>query len=193
LIFIIRLLPVFLCAILPLMAFAEEPTYIGIEQCRICHMPHYNSWDTTKMSKAYELLKPGARKEAKIKAGLDPEHDYSKEEQCLPCHVTGYKKPGGFVSMEETPDFIGVQCEMCHGPGSIYAQMMLKKKGTYTRADYMEKGGLTMPSEENNVCVKKCHNPKSPFVYSLDFKFEDRKAIGTHRHDLRYIDLPFDL
>lgn len=145
------------------------------------------------MSKSFELLKPGVRKEAKIKAGLDPEHDYSKEASCLPCHVTGYGKPGGFVSIEETPELAGVQCEMCHGPGSIYARMMLKKKGTYKRADYIEKGGLTLPSEKNNVCVSKCHNPKSPFVYSLDFDFENRKAIGTHRHDLRYIDLPFDL
>jgi len=179
--------------ILPVVTFAEEAVYIGVEECRICHLPHYNSWDGTKMSRAYELLKPGVRKEAKTKAGLDPEHDYSKEDSCLPCHVTGYKKPGGFSSIEETPGFTGVQCEMCHGPGSIYARMMLKKRGTYKRADYIEKGGLTMPSAENNVCVKKCHNPKSPFVHSLEFNFEDRKSIGTHRHDLRYIDLPFDL
>jgi len=177
----------------PLAAIAEEATYIGIEECKLCHLPHFNSWDKTRMSKAFELLKPGVRKEAKVKAGLKPDQDYTKDPFCLQCHVTGYGKTGGFTSLEETPELINVQCEMCHGPGSIYAQMMLKKKGTYVRADYVEKGGLTMPSAENNVCVEKCHNPKSPFVYSLNFKFEDRKAMGTHRHDIRYIDLPFDL
>ena len=96
----VRLLPIFLLAILPPAVFAVEATYIGVEQCKICHLPHYSSWDETRMSKAFELLKPGVRKEAKIKAGLDPEHDYRKEDSCLPCHVTGYGKPGGFVSME---------------------------------------------------------------------------------------------
>ena len=174
-------------------AGAEEAAYVGVGQCRICHLPHYNSWDETRMSKAFELLKPGVRGEAKEKAGLDPQGDYTRVGGCLECHVTGYGRTGGFVSLEETPELAGIQCEMCHGPGSIYSRMMLKKRGTFTPADYREKGGLVMPSRENNICVKKCHNEKSPFVYSLDFNFEDRKAMGTHRHDLRYIDLPFDL
>jgi hypothetical protein len=145
------------------------------------------------MSKAFDLLKPGVRAEVKKKADMDPKGDYRKDPFCLSCHVTGYGKTGGFENLEETPGLTGVQCEMCHGPGSIYSEMMFKKRGTYKITDYMEKGGLVMPSKDNNICVKKCHNESSPFVYSLDFNFEDRKAIGTHRHDLRYIDLPFDL
>lgn len=173
---------------------AEVPTYVGVGQCMMCHLPHYNSWKETRMSKAFELLKPGVRSEAKKKAGLDPGTDYTTEPFCLECHVTGYGKTGGFINMVKTPDMVGVQCEMCHGPGSIYMKMMLKKKGTYTIVDYMKTGGLTMPSQENNVCTKKCHNEQSPFHDSnVRFDFEDRKAIGTHRHDLRYIYLPFDL
>ena len=182
-----------LLLMLPAGLLAEEATYVGVEQCRMCHLPHYDSWGETKMSKAFELLKPGARANAKVKAGIDPDTDFTKEAFCLECHVTGFGKPGGFVDLETTPDLAGVQCEMCHGPGSIYSKMMVKKKGTYTLADYKQKGGLTMPSEKNNICAEKCHNKNSPFVYTLKFNFEDRKAIGTHRHDLRYIYLPFDL
>ena len=182
-----------LLLMLPAGLLAEEATYVGVEQCRMCHLPHYDSWDETKMSKAFELLKPGARAKAKVKAGIDPDTDFTKEAFCLECHVTGFGKQGGFVDVETTPDLIGVQCEMCHGPGSIYSKMMVKKKGTYTLADYKEKGGLAMPSEKNNICAEKCHNKNSPFIYTLKFNFDDRKAIGTHRHDLRYIYLPFDL
>lgn len=182
-----------LLLLLPAGLLADEATYVGVEQCMMCHLPHYDSWDETRMSKAFELLKPGVRAKAKVKAGIDPDMDYRNEAFCLGCHVTGFGMPGGFVDIDTTPDLAGVQCEMCHGPGSIYSKMMVKKKGTYTLADYKKKGGLTMPSEKNNICAEKCHSEDSPFVYTLKFNFEDRKAIGTHRHDLRYIYLPFDL
>lgn len=171
----------------------EQPEYIGVENCMLCHMPHFESWSETRMSKSYELLKPGARVEAKMKAGLNPNEDYSKNGACLGCHVTGWEKPGGFTSLEETPDMVGVQCEMCHGPGSVYTEMMMKKQGTYILEDYQTKGGLTMPSPENNVCAQQCHNTSSPFSKSgFEFDFENRKASGTHRHDLEYIYMPFD-
>lgn len=182
-----------LLLMLPTGLLAEEATYVGVEECMMCHLPHYKSWGETRMSKAFELLKPGVRAKAKLKAGIDPDTDFTNELFCLGCHVTGLGKEGGFVDFETTPELAGVQCEMCHGPGSIYSKMMVKKKGTYTLDDYKKKGGLTLPSAENNVCVEKCHNKNSPFVNDLNFNFEDRKAMGTHRHDLRYIYLPFDL
>ena len=172
---------------------AIEAEYIGVENCRLCHQPHFDSWSETKMAKSYDLLKPGQRVEAKVKAGLDPDKDYTKDTDCLRCHVTGLGKPGGFVSPEETPDMLGVQCEMCHGPGSLYTEMMMKKQGTYTLEDYRTLGGLNIPSPENNVCTQQCHNPASPFARTgYVFDFEDRKASGTHRHDLNYIYMPFD-
>jgi len=171
----------------------QTPTYIGIENCKVCHMPHFESWQTTRMSRAFELLKPGVRAKAKHDVGLDPNRDYSKSAECLHCHTTGYGKPGGFISIEETPEMVDVQCEMCHGPGSLYAEMMLKKRGTYTRDDFIKKGGMTMPSPDTNVCTQQCHNQSSPFIASgFKFNFEDRKASGTHRHDIKYIDMPFN-
>ncbi|MDJ0807219.1 MAG: cytochrome c family protein [Gammaproteobacteria bacterium] len=171
-----------------------QAEYIGIENCMLCHMPHFESWSETKMSNSFELLKPGVRAEAKQQANLDPNKDFTTDPTCLRCHVTGLGKPGGFKSLDETPDMLGVQCEMCHGPGSIYTEMMMKKQGTYTLEDYQTLGGLSMPSPENNVCTQMCHNTASPFTKSgFVFDFNDRKASGTHRHDLNYIYMPFDL
>lgn len=188
-----RLLPLIILLLSSMTLMAEEPSYIGIKQCKLCHQPHYDSWDTTRMSKAFELLQPSVRSKQKKAAGLDPKKDYSADPNCLPCHTTGYGKEGGFVSLEQTPEMANVQCEMCHGPGSIYAEMMLKKRGTYTREDYITKGGMTLPSKENNLCTEACHNPGSPFISSgFKFNFENRKEIGTHRHDIQFIDNPLN-
>ena len=192
-----RFFSLVVCYAFSLPSVAEEQPlqaeFIGIENCMLCHMPHFESWSETKMSKTFELLKPGTRVEAKKSAGLDPDHDYSTDPNCLRCHVTGLGRPGGFISLEETPDMLGVQCEMCHGPGSIYTEMMMKRPGTYEKQDYKTLGGLTMPSAENNVCTQMCHNPTSPFTKTgFVFDFDNRKASGTHKHDLEYVYLPFD-
>ncbi len=175
----------------------KTPEYIGAEKCMICHLPHYDAWNETKMAKAFEILKPSARKEAKLKVEFDPEEDYTESDYCLSCHVTGYDEPGGFVSFEETPKLVGVQCEACHGPGSIYAGMMGKKKGTFIRIEFMEEGGLKLPSEKDNDCAEKCHNDASPFVDpEKAFDYKERAARGVHKlshPDVKKITMPFNL
>lgn len=48
----------------------DDATYIGAGKCKPCHFKQYKSWDATKMSKVFELLKPGVRPDEKKKAGL---------------------------------------------------------------------------------------------------------------------------
>lgn len=41
--------------------------FIGTKACKKCHIKEYKSWIETKMAKAYDLLKPGERSDAKKK------------------------------------------------------------------------------------------------------------------------------
>ena len=161
--------------------WAADHAYVGSNKCRKCHMKEFKSWQESAMAKSFELLKPGVRAEQKTAAKLDPQKDYTQDAKCLPCHTTGYGKPGGFVDMKKTPDLAGVGCETCHGPG-----------GTYVRDGYM-----TMENKEYKIekliaagmiertnrgtCEGLCHNNKSPFVGpDYVFDYETKKAEGIH-------------
>lgn len=155
-----------------------ETQYVGAKRCRPCHLPQFNSWQKTKMSQAFELLKPGVRADAKRAKNLDADKDYTHDSKCLPCHVTGYGQPGGFESVETTPALVGVQCEVCHGAGGGYMKpnLMSLRNKNYKRADVVA-AGLTIPDEET---CRTCHNPESSFYKPFDY--ESRKAQGTHKH-----------
>ncbi|MEE8412572.1 MAG: cytochrome c family protein [Acidobacteriota bacterium] len=159
---------------------AAEHAYVGNKKCKICHLKEWKSWSTSKMAQAFEVLKPGERKEAKQNAGLDPETDYTTDVTCLPCHTTGYGAEGGFVDIESTPHLAGVGCEMCHGPGKDYiapGTMTLKNKA-YKKSELIPLGLVDRVTEVQ--CVV-CHSTDSPFV-SEDyvFDFEANKTTGTH-------------
>ena len=38
---------------------------------------------------------------------------------CVGCHVTAFRKPGG-SEVVELADLEAIQCEVCHGPGSLH-------------------------------------------------------------------------
>jgi hypothetical protein len=159
---------------------APEHAYVGSKNCKKCHIKEHRSWAETKMAQTFELLKPGVRAEAKTKAGLDPQKDYTTDKTCLPCHTTGFGKPGGFVDIETTPDLAGTGCEMCHGAGGTYTQdqhMSLKNR-EYKRAQVVAAG--MVETVGNAQCVT-CHNSESPFVADdFVFDFEANKDQGVH-------------
>lgn len=163
-------------------ADAKGPKYIGVKKCKMCHIKQYKSWKKTGMAKAFEDLKPGVKAEAKKKAGLDPNKDYTNDPKCLKCHTTGYGKPGGFKSLAETPKLVGVQCESCHGPGGKYWKVMKKNK-KFTRAE-AKAAGLIIPSEDEKGCLE-CHGGESPFNEKVDpkYKFDFKERLKkTHKH-----------
>ena len=164
-----------------------EHKYVGSKKCKMCHMKEWRSWAETKMAKSFEQLKPGQNVEAKKKAGLDPEKDYTQDETCLPCHTTGYGKSGGFSTVEVTPKLVGVGCEMCHGPGGTYTknQYMSLKNKEYKKADLVPVGLVGEITKDR--CLV-CHNTKSPFVGDdYVFDFEENKEKGTHeKFPLKY-------
>lgn len=87
-------------------------TYVGSLACRDCHPDEYDNFSTyAKKSISFQSI------ERQMKH-LTPE----EIKQCYPCHTTGYGKPGGFVSVEETPHLKNAGCEVCHGPGAIHVK-----------------------------------------------------------------------
>ena len=142
--------------------------YLAAARCRACHLSQTKSWEQTKMAKAFELLKPGVAAKAKRAHKVDPDKDYTHDSACVPCHVTGYGKPGGFGSLEKTPGLVGVQCEECHGAGAGYLKpnLMSLQNKEYKRAELVA-AGLNIPDQK--TCVV-CHNPKSPFYQPFDYK-----------------------
>lgn len=81
-------------------AAKAAPTYVGVNQCKMCHMKQYNVWKDTGHAKAFDSLKPA---------------DQAKPE-CIKCHITGDNK-----------ELKGVQCEECHGAGSEYKAFAVMK------------------------------------------------------------------
>ncbi len=163
------------------MAVPSGNDYVGVKKCKACHFKQYKSWDQTKMASSFENLKPGVNGEAKKKAGLDPGKDYTRDASCVRCHTTGYGK-GGFVSLEQTPDLINVQCESCHGPGSEY-RVIMKENKEFKLAEVIQ-AGLLLPSEKSNNCLE-CHGSDSPFNENLDPKYAfniKERLKNTHDH-----------
>ena len=187
-----RLFPVLAAALIVVCAAhssidAADHAYVGSKKCKMCHIKEYKSWEATNMAKAFDVLKPGERSDAKSKAGLDPAKDYTTDATCVKCHVTGYGESGGFTDVESTPDLVGVGCEMCHGPGGTYIKpehMSLKNK-EYKKADLVAVGMVDQVAEGQ---CRGCHNEESPFVGpGYVFDFEANKEEGTHeKYALKY-------
>lgn len=90
----------------------EEPVYVGAETCAACHPDQFKSFTkNSKKAKSYTSIQRMAGK-------LTPED----LKECYGCHTTGYGKPGGFRSEQETPHLKNTGCEVCHGPGSRHAE-----------------------------------------------------------------------
>lgn len=83
-----------------------QASYIGGEQCSACHDAAEQHWATTRHAGAYETL-----------VKVNKQFDLS----CVGCHVTGFRQPGG-SEVVEVAGLEDVQCEVCHGPGSIHAE-----------------------------------------------------------------------
>ena len=88
----------------------DRPTYVGSDACRECHEDEYSSFITyAKKSHSFQSIE-------RLKTRLTEE----EIRKCYSCHTTGFGRPGGFVSPEETPHLKNAGCEVCHGPGAVH-------------------------------------------------------------------------
>ena len=110
-------------------------SFIGNDDCAVCHNKIFTHWEETGHASAYETL---------VKA----EHEYDPE--CVECHVIGLDYSTGFVTMESTPKLKGVGCESCHGPGSDHKETL--------STDY---GRVSV--EDCEICHNDEHSPNFEF------------------------------
>jgi hypothetical protein len=121
--------------------------YIGIDACTACHDDERKVWDGTRHAHAYATLEEGFKQ-----YNLD----------CVSCHVTGYGKPGG-STVTHNEKLQSVQCEECHGPGSLHAKDPAKK-------------GLILVEPKPDSCISQCHHP--PHVEGFDAVAKMKLILG---------------
>lgn len=125
--------------------------YVGSEACARCHVEEHHAWNGTRHAHAFAVLK------RKQKDSMP---------DCVPCHVTGYQKPGGYVDAENTGLLVdgsrrnlqNVQCEACHGMATLH-----------------DTGDPGYRAQARAAC-KNCHTPEQ----SPNFNFEEAWAKIAH-------------
>lgn len=180
-----------------------DPKFEGRKKCSSCHKSQAKSWKKTAHAKAMDSLKPNKKAEAKKKAKLDPTKDYTKDKDCVGCHVDGFGKEGGYTVGDPSKYTKGVGCESCHGPGSKYRGIhrkagakFEKTKKTASRQKLADSGQDFDFVERCSAChlnyegsgwkgTKKPYTPFTPEVdkkYSFDFDkyVADVKAMHEH-------------
>ncbi len=131
----------------------SAPIYVGEKRCKVCHLATFKAWEKTAHAHAFETLKKEER----------------ENPICAACHTTGYGK-GGYDNEETVVDLAKVQCEACHGPGSLYSRSSVMRD-----RELSENLGLVKIGPE--TCTV-CHNENSPTFRVFDYK--EFLKTGTH-------------
>ena len=169
------------CLLLPRVPAAEEqrkhPVYVGVKVCASCHRGEgmgnqYGKWLLSRHSKAHAMLaRPEAPRITRLSGIPQKPRDSAV---CLGCHATGteaedWEKDDTFRGTD------GVQCEMCHGPGSEYMPIEVMRNRKAAMA-----AGLRMPTR--NDC-RACHQEKGSHTLVLGKAgFDVDKAWGRISH-----------
>ncbi len=104
--------------------------YVGDANCVACHPAEHGAWSKTKHAVAYDALEKIATKPT----------GRNFDGECIVCHTVGYEYESGFVNKVKTPQLKHVQCENCHGPGSLHADEEIangKKAGAQQTHKYV--------------------------------------------------------
>jgi hypothetical protein len=123
-----------------------EATYVGMEKCADCHDDAVKFWKKTVHAQAWQTL-----------VDRGQQFDY----ECIGCHVTGFDKPGG-TNLAHNEGLRDVQCEVCHGPGSIH----------------VAKGGEEKPlavrrNPPQDYCASQCHTHEHSDTFQYEAYLRD--------------------
>jgi hypothetical protein len=146
-------------------------SYLGVKACAgACHKSEKQGnqlgiWEKTGHAQAYTTLTTAKANEIAKAKGLTTPAGESPE--CLQCHT---------LRADAKADVsLGVQCEICHGPGSGYKNMSVMK-------DKAQAIAAGMTEYKDDAAIEKqcrtCHNEKSPTF--KEFNFAERWAKIRH-------------
>jgi hypothetical protein len=126
-------------------------TYVGMDKCSDCHQDAVDFWKKTVHATAWQTL-----------VDRGQQFDYS----CIGCHVTGFDKPGG-TNLGHTDGLRDIQCETCHGPGSIH----------------VAKGGNEKPlaiakAPASDLCATQCHTKEHSDTFQYESYLRDITGKG---------------
>lgn len=127
-------------------AAAGAASYVGVDTCEGCHDEAVAFWKTTRHAGAYTTLVTDNKQ---------------FDVNCVGCHVTGFREPGG-SEVVENEGLQAVQCEQCHGPGSLHAEdpeLMGKPRGI-TRQSPIQ------------ICMG-CHTPEHSDTFEYNAYMRD--------------------
>jgi YVTN family beta-propeller protein len=139
----------------------KHPVYIGAKACAACHSgasmgDQHATWIMSRHFRAHASLADPRSIEIARLSGIP--HQPQSSAVCLGCHATGSEAE----DWEKDPTFNtadGVQCEMCHGPGSEYADAKVMRNSKAAKA-----AGLIIPVKKD--CTG-CHLAKGSHVVVL--------------------------
>jgi tetratricopeptide (TPR) repeat protein len=115
---------------------AGMPHFVGAEACATCHRPQTEFWRGTKHGRAWQTM-------------LDYKVEYDLD--CITCHTVGFMLPGGFDRPDRVSGFEDVQCENCHGPGSMHVANVLADN--------------SIIADAADMSCERCHNKEHSPAY----------------------------
>jgi hypothetical protein len=113
------------------------PDPIGARRCGTCHVKEYEDWKASPHAQALARLSEPKQR--------DP--------VCRSCHTT--------APAATDPELAGVQCESCHGLGSLYAPRYVMKDEKLRRLLGLEK--------VTAATCQGCHDGETPSTRPFDF------------------------
>jgi hypothetical protein len=140
-----------------------KPTYVGAGKCKVCHLETHNSWKSTVHARALFALSA----------------EEAQDSTCLRCHTTGFGD-GGYGADGNLIDLKGVQCEACHGAGSLYSRSSVMREPALSRE-------LRLVAVDSTGCTT-CHNDKSPTFKGFAYKAGLLTATHTRKSGKRATD-----
>jgi hypothetical protein len=105
-------------------------TYVGTEACADCHEEAVTFWKASRHAGAWKTL-----------VDADKQFDY----ECIACHTTGWGRPTG-ATMAANEGLRDVQCETCHGPGSLHVD-----------AEEPDAKRTIVLAPPTDLCATECH------------------------------------